>query len=49
VSDTVHAIAQGRIASPLGEAEQFDLVLGITSHAIYHAGQIQLLKALSRR
>jgi len=44
VSDTVHAIAQGRIASPLGEAEQFDLVLGITSHAIYHAGQIQLLK-----
>ena len=32
--------------SPLGDAEQFDLVLGITSHAIYHAGQIQLIKKL---
>jgi hypothetical protein len=32
--------------SPLSEPERFDLVLGITCHAIYHAGQIQLLKVL---
>jgi hypothetical protein len=47
VSDTVHAIGQGKMTSPLSEAEQFDLVLGITSHAVYHAGQIQLLKRLA--
>jgi hypothetical protein len=27
-------------------ADVFDLVLGITCHAIYHAGQIQLIKKL---
>lgn len=32
--------------SPLGEAERFDLVIGITGHAAYHAGQIQLVKKL---
>lgn len=26
--------------------EQMDLVLGITCHAVYHAGQIQLIKVL---
>jgi hypothetical protein len=26
--------------------EQLDLILGITCHAVYHAGQIQLIKAL---
>jgi hypothetical protein len=36
----------GRGASPLSDAERFDLVLGITGHAIYHAGQVQLLKVL---
>ena len=30
----------------LSEAERFDLVLGITGHAAYHAGQIQLVKKL---
>lgn len=39
-------IAADRITSPLGEAERFDLVLGITCHAVYHAGQIQLVKKL---
>jgi hypothetical protein len=29
-----------------GGADVFDLVLGITCHAIYHAGQIQLIKRL---
>lgn len=39
-------IGSGRIKSPLTERERFDLVLGITGHAIYHAGQVQLLKVL---
>jgi hypothetical protein len=28
------------------DGERFDLVLGITCHAVYHAGQVQLLKRL---
>ena len=39
-------IANGRIPSKLSAAEQFNLVLGIACHAIYHAGQMQLLKRL---
>jgi DinB family protein len=42
----IAAIDAGRTPSPLSARERFDLVLGITCHAIYHAGQIQLLKAL---
>jgi hypothetical protein len=44
---TVSDIAAGRTASPLPANEQFSLVLGVTCHAIYHAGQIQLLKVLA--
>jgi DinB superfamily len=32
--------------SPMADAERFDLVLGITCHAVYHAGQVQLIKRL---
>lgn len=39
-------VEAGRITSPLADEERFNLVLGITGHAIYHAGQIQLLKRL---
>jgi DinB family protein len=39
-------IRAGRSRSPLSESEHFDLVLGITCHAVYHAGQIQLIKRL---
>jgi len=39
-------IVSGRVKSRLSEAERFNLVLGITCHAVYHAGQIQLLKRL---
>ena len=39
-------VDEGRSASPLAAAERFDLVLGITCHAVYHAGQIQLIKVL---
>lgn len=39
-------IAAGRTQSKLSDAERINLVLGITCHAVYHAGQIQLLKRL---
>jgi DinB family protein len=43
---TVADIAAGRSKSPLNDAERVDLVLGITCHAVYHAGQVQLIKRL---
>ena len=45
-AQVVGDIDAGRIASPLTDREQFDLSLGITCHAVYHAGQVQLLKVL---
>lgn len=42
----VSEVASGARTSPLGEAERFDLVIGITGHAAYHAGQIQLIKKM---
>ena len=45
LSEAVAALGAGG-SSPLSESERFDLVLGITAHAIYHAGQIQLIKKL---
>lgn len=42
----VAGIGASQAQSPLTEAEQFDLVLGITCHAVYHAGQVQLIKRL---
>jgi len=36
----------GRRQSPMANAERFTLVLGITCHAVYHAGQVQLIKRL---
>jgi hypothetical protein len=42
----VEDVAAGAVKSPLADPERFSLVLGITCHAIYHAGQIQLLKKL---
>jgi hypothetical protein len=46
LTDALTAIGAERTGSPLPPAERFDLVLGITCHAIYHAGQVQLVKAL---
>ena len=46
LSQAVSEVASGARTSPLGEAERFDLVVGITGHAAYHAGQIQLIKKL---
>jgi hypothetical protein len=39
-------LGSGRTSSPRSEAEVFDLVLGITCHAVYHAGQVQLVRRL---
>lgn len=39
-------VEAGRAASRLDDAARFDNVLGIACHAIYHAGQVQLIKAL---
>lgn len=47
IADAIEGIGAGTIASPLSPAERFDLVLGITCHAVYHAGQIQLVKKLA--
>jgi hypothetical protein len=46
LSDAVAAIAAGKTKSPMSEAERFDTVIGISEHAAYHAGQIQLVKKL---
>jgi hypothetical protein len=42
----VSELEAGRTASPLSAEERFVLVLGITCHAVYHAGQVQLIKRL---
>ena len=49
LSRTVGEIAGGKRPSPLSDAERFDVVIGITGHAAYHAGQIQLLKRMMAR
>jgi hypothetical protein len=43
-----HALVAAAAArsKKMSDADRFDLVLGITCHAVYHAGQIQLLKRL---
>lgn len=46
LADCVRDIHAGRTKSSLSESERFDLLLGITCHAVYHAGQIQLIKRL---
>jgi hypothetical protein len=46
LSALVANLETGEDTSPLSETERFNLVLGITCHAIYHAGQIQLIKRL---
>jgi hypothetical protein len=39
-------LSKATVKTRLPEVERFDLVLGITCHAVYHAGQIQLVKRL---
>jgi len=47
LAECVSDVSAGRTRSPLSDSERFDVVLGITCHAVYHAGQIQLVKRLS--
>jgi len=47
LSSLVADVDAGRAKSPLTMIEQFDVVLGIACHAIYHAGQVQLIKRLA--
>ena len=42
----VKDLGRGAVGSPLNDQERIDLILGIACHAIYHAGQIQLIKVL---
>lgn len=46
LTETVTAIDSGTLKSPLSPSERFELLLGVTCHAVYHAGQIQLIRAL---
>jgi len=46
LAGAVAEFGAGKARSSLTEAERFDLVLGITCHAVYHAGQIQFIKKL---
>jgi DinB superfamily len=39
-------VETGKVTAALTADERFNLVLGITCHAIYHAGQVQLIKRL---
>jgi hypothetical protein len=43
---TVADIESGKLRSPIGDDERFDLALGVTCHAVYHAGEVQLVKKL---
>lgn len=44
LTSLVDDLASGHVKSPLPEPERLTVTLGITCHAIYHAGQIQLIK-----
>jgi hypothetical protein len=43
----VDAVGSTGAASSLTDVERFNLVIGITCHAVYHAGQVQLIKRLN--
>ncbi len=47
LTETIAELGAGRARLP-ADVDPFDLVLGITCHAVYHAGQIQLVKKLSQ-
>jgi hypothetical protein len=49
LTDLIAAIEGGSASSVLPDGERADLVLGVTSHAVYHAGQVQLIKRLQER
>jgi len=46
LAELVAAIEAGTVTPATAAPERFGLILGITCHAIYHAGQVQLIKRL---
>src|SRR6266516_4824463 len=46
LAELVAAIEAGTVTPAMPAPERFSLILGITCHAIYHAGQVQLIKRL---
>jgi DinB family protein len=46
LGELIARVESGQVESPLTRDDRFGLVLGITCHAIYHAGQIQLINVL---
>ena len=44
LADLIANVEAGRSTSAIPDDERFGLVLGITCHAVYHAGQVQLIK-----
>jgi hypothetical protein len=46
LTDVIVDIDARRLQSPLNASDRFNLVLGVTCHAVYHAGQVQLIKRL---
>jgi hypothetical protein len=46
LAEIVSGVERGALASPVAADDRFGLVLGIACHAIYHAGQVQLIKKL---
>jgi hypothetical protein len=42
----VAQVEAGAVSAAVTDEERLSLVLGITCHAVYHAGQIQLIKRL---
>lgn len=44
--ELIRGVEAGTVSSPMTPGERLALVLGVTCHAIYHAGQVQLIKRL---
>ena len=47
--ELIAQVESGSMASAVPDTERFGRVLGITCHAIYHAGQVQLIRRLYRQ
>jgi len=47
--EKTHKLLRDTIAAtPFSHIKRLDMILGVASHDLYHAGQIQLLKRLQR-
>ena len=46
LAQTIEELESSQAVSPISDRERLDLVLGITCHGVYHAGQIQLIRRL---